>query len=257
MVKEIKQNEISLIEKLFSGWSETMIWSCLQGCMGKAFAVADKEEKSAMITIADFCFLAGEADRELVAYISRTTEKGFILIVPQNEEWNTYIEKHFGECQEKTKRYAIKKEADMFDVEKLRQYAEQLPKGYILKQIDEELYDKVLKEEWSKDFCAMFSDYKQFRENGVGVVALLGEEVVAGASSYTFYREGIEIEIDTKESHRRKGLATACGASLILECLKRDKYPSWDAIDLRSVALAEKLGYHRAEEYTTYFVTFS
>lgn len=80
---------------------------------------------------------------------------------------------------------------------------------------------------------------------------------MAGASSYTFYREGIEIEIDTKESHRRKGLATACGASLILECLKRDKYPSWDAIDLRSVALAEKLGYHRAEDYTTYFVTFS
>ena len=69
----------------------------------------------------------------------------------------------------------------------------------------------------------MFSDYKQFRENGVGVVALLGEEVVAGASSYTFYREGIEIEIDTKESPSEKGLATACGASLILECLKRDK----------------------------------
>lgn len=55
VVKEIKQNEISLIEKLFSVWSETMIWSCLQGCMGKAFAVAGKEEKSAMITIADFC----------------------------------------------------------------------------------------------------------------------------------------------------------------------------------------------------------
>lgn len=54
-----------------------------------------------------------------------------------------------------------------------------------------------------------------------------------------------KIEIDTKESHRREGLAAACGASLILKCLKRDKYPSWDAIDLR------------AEEYITYFVTFS
>lgn len=41
-------------------------------------------------------------------------------------------------------------------------------------------------------------------------------------------------------------------AKLILECLEREKYPSWDAINLRSVALAEKLGYHRDKEYDTY-----
>ena len=38
-------------------------------------------------------------------------------------------------------------------------------------------------------------------------------ELVAGASSYSTYDKGIEIEIDTREDHRRKGLAYACGAN--------------------------------------------
>lgn len=69
---------------------------------------------------------------------------------------------------------------------------------------------------------------------------------------YTIYPGGIEIEIDTKPDYRGRGLATACGAALILECLRRGLYPSWDAHDLRSVALAEKLGYHRDHPYPVY-----
>lgn len=65
---------------------------------------------------------------------------------------------------------------------------------------------------------------------------------------------GIEIEIDTKEEHRRQGLAYACGAKLILECLNKGWYPSWDAQNKWSVALAEKLGYHFSHEYPAYEV---
>lgn len=256
MVREIQGRELAVIAPLFSGWEETMVWSCLQGCMGKAFAIAGRENTSSMIMIADFCFLAGEPNRELVAYIAEAANKEYIFVVPREAAWNIYVEEIFGEKQSKTNRYSIRKDT-VFDEGKLRRYVEMLPKGYELKRMDREIYKKVLREEWSKDFCAAFSDEKQFEENGMGVVAVLGEEIAAGASSYTFYRKGIEIEIDTKEAHRRKGLATACGAALILDCLKAGKYPSWDAIDLRSAALAEKLGYRIEKAYTTYFVTFS
>ncbi len=43
-------------------------------------------------------------------------------------------------------------------------------------------------------------------------------------------------------------------AKLILECMDRGLYPSWDAHDMRSVALAEKLGYHLDKEYVTYII---
>ena len=77
-------------------------------------------------------------------------------------------------------------------------------------------------------------------------------EVVSGASSYSSYTGGIEVEVDTKEEYRRNGLATACAAKLIIECLKRNLYPSWDAQNKWSVALAEKLGYHYSHAYTAY-----
>lgn len=77
------------------------------------------------------------------------------------------------------------------------------------------------------------------------------------AFAYARYRDGIEIEIDTEPSHRQKGLASACGAGLILECLKRGLYPSWDAQNAVSAALAGKLGYHFSHTYRIYEVTGS
>lgn len=75
-------------------------------------------------------------------------------------------------------------------------------------------------------------------------------------SSYSGYLGGIEIEIDTKEEYRRKGLAYICAAKLILACMEKGWYPSWDAQNKWSVALAEKLGYHFEREYTAYEVIF-
>lgn len=99
---------------------------------------------------------------------------------------------------------------------------------------------------------ALYRDYEEFQKLGLGVAILKDGELVAGASSYSSYKEGIEIEIDTNEPYRRKGLATVCGARLILECLERNLYPSWDAQNLWSVALAKKLGYHYSHSYTAY-----
>ena len=66
------------------------------------------------------------------------------------------------------------------------------------------------------------------------------------------YNGGIEIEIATRKDYRRKGLATICGARIILECMDRNLYPSWDAQNKWSVALAEKLGYHYERTYPAF-----
>ena len=99
---------------------------------------------------------------------------------------------------------------------------------------------------------ALYGDYAQYRERGLGAVILKDGEPVSGASSYSGYLGGIEIEIDTRTDYRRRGLAYICGAKLILDCLERGWYPSWDAQNLWSVALAEKLGYHFDHEYVVY-----
>lgn len=105
-------------------------------------------------------------------------------------------------------------------------------------------------ETWSADLVSQFSDYETYHKLGLGMVICQNNMIVSGASSYSRYREGIEIEIDTEEEYRRRGLAYVCGAKLILECLNRNLYPSWDAQNEFSVSLAEKLGYHYSHTYT-------
>ncbi|MBP3806984.1 MAG: GNAT family N-acetyltransferase [Eubacterium sp.] len=65
----------------------------------------------------------------------------------------------------------------------------------------------------------------------------------------------MEIEVDTVEEEHRKGLATIASAALILRCLDEGLYPSWDAQNMKSVRLAEKLGYEFDHEYTAYEVS--
>lgn len=234
------------IAPIFSGWQETLIWSCLQGCMGYVVADDNENPSAAQIVVGDFCFFAGTPSPALAAQAAAP------IVIPRNEEWGKIIEAVFGERVEKALRYAIKKEPDVFNSDRLNEYIKSLPKAFALRPLDKEIYDCVHHENWSKDFCAQFADYDDYRKRGLGFVVTYQGRPVSGASSYTVYNGGIEIEIDTKSEFRQRGLAAACGARLILECLKRGLYPSWDAHDLRSVALAQKLGYHMDYPYTVY-----
>ncbi|MDO5426129.1 MAG: GNAT family N-acetyltransferase [Eubacteriales bacterium] len=249
-----KIEETEKVSHFFEGWEETLIWSCLQKVMGAVYADSAEAPTAALAVLGDFCFLAGEPNEELVRCDSLGAHKEFVLLVPQSEAWGKLIEACYGERAKKTVRYALKKEPDVFDREKLWKAVNALPEGYTLRMIDEELFERCRQEQWSADLTGLFPDYETYREGGLGAVVLKGDELVSGASSYSRYLGGIEIEIDTKEEYRRKGLAYSCGAKLILECLERNLYPSWDAQNLWSVALAEKLGYHFSHEYTTYVI---
>lgn len=248
----IKAGQMETVRPLFEGWQESLIWSCMQQVMGEVYVDDAKHPSSAMAILGDFCFFAGEPLEELVLYKPGWCRKDFMIMVPQNEKWEEKIEACYGEKAKKVTRYAIKKEPDVFDREKLEQAVAGLPSEYSLKLIDEEIYRWCKQESWCRDWTAQYPDYESYKKNGLGVVITKDGVPVSGASSYSNYLEGIEIEIDTKEEYRRRGLAYICAARLILECLDRNLYPSWDAQNKWSVALAQKLGYHYERDYTAY-----
>lgn len=296
---------------LFAGWEETIIASCLQGVMGEIYAAGDKTAsiRSAKAVLGDFCFLAGEPDRQLLSHVPEGRAGDFMILIPRqiigdiaqesgarwysrdeaiefpseknprgrSEElrpgqdfrnrgqenavcpnlsegitWESVIYQVYGTRARQVTRYAIKKEPGVWNLDRLRQAVAELPPEYTLCLIEEELYQKCLENPWSQDLVAQYGNYERYREAGLGVAILKGEELVAGASSYSSYRGGIEVEIDTREDCRRRGLAYVCGARLILECCARNLYPSWDAHNLWSVALAKKLGYHLDYPYRAY-----
>jgi len=252
MIKKITNTKT--VEHLFSAWQETCIWSALQGIMGDIYAQDIPTPEAAMVILGDFCFLAGAPSAELVAYKPTTYEKNYIIMVPENDAWAALIETYYKEGAEKNFRYAIQKNAGNFNKEKLEQAVATVPDGLELKMIDETLYNACLKEDWSEDFVSNYKNYAMFEQLGLGALMIKKDtgELVAGASSYSTYKDGIEIEIVTREDYRKQGLAYRCASKLILECLKRGLYPSWDARTKISVALAEKLGYEYSHEYVAY-----
>ncbi|MGM9681451.1 MAG: GNAT family N-acetyltransferase [Eubacteriales bacterium] len=246
MVYELK--DTSKVEKLFAGWQETLIYSCLQNVMGKIYVTDTANPVSAFAFVGCFGFFAGVPDRELVI----NNPDGFVILVPQNEEWSALIE----ECTPSAKRvirYAIKKDT-VFDREMLRREIGRLPSEYELKPINSTIYDLCLKSPVTADFVSAFESKEQYLKIGRGMVILKDGKIVSGASSYSRYNEGIEIEVDTVESERRKHLATIACSALILKCLDEDLYPSWDAQNMHSVRLAEKLGYEFDRAYAAYEV---
>lgn len=237
---------------LFGDWEETLIWSCLQGVMGEIYVDDVTSPGSAMAILGDFAFFAGTPDRDLLLFKPEWCRQEFIIMVPQNACWAKEIVNCYKERAKKVSRYATKKEPDIFDGKKLRLAAESLPKGFECRLMDEALYNICRNSDWAGDLVSQYRDYETYCRLGLGAVILKDNEPVSGASSYSSYLGGIEIEIDTKEPYRRRGLAYACGARLLTECLDRNLYPSWDAQNLHSLALAEKLGYHYSHTYTAY-----
>ena len=241
-------DDTSKVKHLFAGWNETLIYSCVQKVMGRIYVTDLENPKAAFAYVGCFGFFAGEPEKELV----NNKPDGFVIMTPQNKVWAKLIEECFPTSKRVT-RYAIKKNT-IFDKEMLRKNISLLPDGYELKKIDEDIYDKCLDSPVSADFVSAFESKEKYLSIGRGIVVTKDNKIVAGASSYTRYLEGIEIEVDTVPDERRKNLATIVCSELILNCLEEGLYPSWDAQNMNSVRLAEKLGYEFDHEYIAYEV---
>ena len=247
MIYELE--DTSKVQGLFKGWQETLITSCLLKVMGRIFVTDLSEPASAFAFVGCFGFFAGKPDLELV----KSKPEGFAILTSRDRQWADLIEATYPDAKKVT-RYAIRKDT-RFDVNSVKKNLLLLPDGYELKEIDAELYDKCLENPATADFVSSFESKEAYLRDGRGIVVVKKGKIVSGASSYTRYREGIEIEVDTVEEERRKHLALIACSALILRCLEEGLYPSWDAQNMVSVRLAEKLGYQFDHEYTAYEVT--
>jgi GNAT superfamily N-acetyltransferase len=234
---------------------DTVIFSCLQGHMGRAWTDNKSTPGGALIQTGDFCFLAGDISspgfKNIIRNIPVLTGLKEALIITDNKDITEFLVSVHTNV-EKISRYAIKKNTVGFPLEKLREFVKSLPKDYRISPITAEWYDDVIKNSWSKDFVSNFQSKEEFLKKGIGRIVIYKDIIVSGASSYTVYDDGIEIEIVTHPDYRRLGLARAAGAALLLACIDKGLYPSWDAANMSSVKLAEQLGYEYSHTYDTY-----
>ncbi len=247
------------------------------------FRESEAQPVSAVAVLGDYRFFAGKPDEELVSFQPVGTG-GFRFMVPEKnkaDDWGKLIEAHYGGGAKKGEHYALKKEPEIWTApgkkQELQEIVSSLPAGFTLKQMDEELYHLCGNRNWCRDWVAHYPGWHDFQEHAIGVVILKNGEPVSGVSTYSHYtawkgrkgeesmpvpkedeavkarrQGGIELQIDTREDYRRQGLARICAAGIILECIERGLYPSWDAQNKWSLGLSQKLGYHYSHAYTAY-----
>ncbi len=265
---EISREKRSILKPLYRWTADTSVISCLEG-RNSSRAWADNAENptAAVVQLGGFrknsgafSFIAGDpaspcAKELIMAWPEEFLGLGTIL-VPENKEWAALIKEVLGERYNEEERYATSKTENHFDKDKLAYYAGLIPDGYETRFIDRELFPMAEKLPWSIEGVGNFRDYDEFENNNaIGVAALKDGEIVCIASSFSAYSGGIEIEIDTHTEHRRKGLARACVSRLILECLGRGLYPSWDAATKISLSIAESLGYVFDKSYIAHWIS--
>ncbi len=239
-------SEPAALAPLLDGWQEGMLYAYLSGRMG--YAVADADFRSAQVRVGDFCFFAGAPDAAVAAWQPEKT-RPYTIFIPRTPSWDALIEAIYPQAR-RSVRYAFRKQ-DTFNREHLRAFAA-APAGYTLCRMDEQMYRRAAQEGWSRDLVSQYPAWADYAAHGAGMVALHNGMLVCGASSYADWPGGLEIEIDTHPAHRRRGLARACAAVLMLDCLSRGLHPSWDAANPVSAHLARTLGYVPAGKYAVY-----
>ena len=230
MIKINEEDNIKLHNLCSCKKDEIMLLWFLEGNPGCAAWVDNIEHpEEAIVIAADFCYLLGMIKHPDEIKQILETNAQYKIINPCGEQWNTFLNEYLSEKLHSYKRYATKYEPDVFDKNHLKQLVDRVTSEYDIKSIDKDIYNEVLNIDWAADGCCFYRSYEDFREKGLGYVAYKDGQLICIASSYNTYKSSIGVTIGTVEAQRRKGIAAACAASLILECLERGIYPAWEA----------------------------
>lgn len=150
-------------------------------------------------------------------------------------------------------RYAVVNDPAAFDREALGRMARP-PVGKTISRYNGALLAQALSAPWSEDQTGGFPTSEAFLRDGYGVALLDGDTLVAGCASFCRHQNGFEIQVDTHPDYRGRGLATCVSAAFILDVLEMGMIPYWDAANIHSMRLAQRLGYAFWHAYTAWML---
>lgn len=258
-MEEVRENQSDNLRSLFPEckW-DYLADAILEGSMGKV--LVNDQENPCVVALSlpqhKIYILGGDAQhpaaREFLSQLP-----GLTWLWPGMKGWQELLyEVHQGKVIA-LKRYAFSSES--LDLAKLKGIRSQLPGNFRIERMSLQQAQRIAaeKSDLATGQSIGFTSPEDFIERGFGYCALEQGKIVCVASTATVCTRGIEIQIDTHKKYRRRGLASATAAALIIECLENGIDPSWDAANEDSAGLAKKLGYTPRDEYDWYFYTGS
>ena len=98
LIYELK--ETGRATALFAGWQDSVVWSALQGVMGKIYVDSLEKPESGVVMLGDFCFLSGKPKSEIISGALTNSASEEVILVPQNDDWAQMIVECYGEKAE-------------------------------------------------------------------------------------------------------------------------------------------------------------
>jgi hypothetical protein len=197
-----------------------------------------------MLTNGIFRVFAGDCNSSVVSKFIETMPNNSIVL-PSHKGWFNKIRETKNIGTELFHRHSM--HHNKIDIENLKRISP--PDGYNLKRID--LIDAELLSQ-SPDFKYHLQNFKNaedFVNRGLGYIAKYNSTIIGAATSALVCKKGIEINIMVLPIHRKNGVALSLGANFVSDVLSQKLIPNWDAGNLASKSLAQKLGYEFNKSY--------
>lgn len=248
MQAAFETKRMDAVEKLFEAGDELrgIKAAGLHG-MGRVWMDAPMKPNGAVMTCGDFLICAGTpgaSARHLLRVAMQSERREWVARCP--EQWMDALRDIAQVDVEK--RIAFAHHVQPRDTQLRTILASQCEKLTFM-PIAGEWIDFCRQKAWARDFVSCFADDADYEQNGLGLLAMHGGEVVAGASSYVSYPNGIEVQVQTRDDCCGRGYATKVAAALVLLAHERGLCATWDAANPASARIARNLGYQCLGEY--------
>jgi GNAT superfamily N-acetyltransferase len=249
MLIELDSDNRASLRRLFDRYPclHGSVAAVIEGGMGRVFADA-QEEPCVALAVLDFHFLAGDPLHPNALLLFQLLQPGDVVIAP-TPAWQHLVAATYPSALAVYRREAF--QAEQFDIDQLRRFCQALPSGFELRQVRLEEVTQFATD-LDPALIYNFRSHEEFITRGVGLGILHQGTFVSGASSAAVGGGKWEIEIQTHRQFRRRGLARAVAAALILHCLEHGIEACWDAANEPSAALAPQLGFHSTGKYEAY-----
>jgi GNAT superfamily N-acetyltransferase len=222
----------------------------IEGQMGKAYLDDLQNPSAYRIQTGPFFYFAGDASGEGAQEMLRNIQP-WTQFMPSEEGWLEAGKNMYGEKLLGFDRYSFSSEC--LSVAHLEKLALESAFSRDVKRLDLVLATQV----WGQKPFDEISDFESpsdFVERGIGYCAERNGKIIGAAYSSLVCSRAIEVSIFVKEDYRRQGVATTLAAHLLKWCLENNMDASWDAANLHSCKLAEKLGYISKGKYQAYYL---
>jgi len=251
---KLESRDYNKVEKLVQSDNELSVQAVIHGIMpGEIFVNDNIHPTAALIKTCECNYVAGSTDDQSFQAQIASELDFWDQLTPDSDAWAQLIPQihENPNIRKYVRRHYILSE-DQFKEQK-----GPIKEGFVMERVDVELLKENTFENGEEllNWIRNWGDESQFNQYGGGSYIHNNKTIVSWSISDCSYQKSIAIGIHTDEEFRHKGFAQLVVSETIKGCFEKGyETVEWLCVDSNkgSIAIAEKLGFVKQNEYTSF-----